>query len=268
MASASLIGKTTAVLPSTLHTFHQNPRKGDIGAIASSLRRHTQYKPITVNVGTHTGRPNEVLAGNHTLLAFRQLGEDHPDEKQWLKILVFWIDVDNDTAERIVVADNQTGQLGGFDEEQLARLVQGFEGDIEGLGFGEADVADLMALLEETPPLTDDDDDTPVSNDLSKPGQREDGLINQKDLTQRRDEYAESAGQRMVVLTMPIARFIWVQQKLELVRNEYGAATNTDAVVALLEQWSDETAPSGDDAALIADTDALDAPGDPEGFEE
>jgi hypothetical protein len=153
MASTSPVGKMTAVLPSDLRVFHRNPRKGDIPAIAASLRRHTQYKPITVNLGTHTGRPNEVLAGNHTLLAFRQNGEDYPDDRSWNKINVFWIDVDNDTAERIVVADNQTGQLGGFDEEQLARLVEGFEGDIEGLGFTETDIKMLMELMDGPPDL-------------------------------------------------------------------------------------------------------------------
>lgn len=254
----------TAVLPSDLRVFHKNPRKGDIPAIAASLRRHTQYKPITVNLGTHTGRPNEVLAGNHTLMAFRQNGEDYPDDRQWNKINVFWIDVDNDTAERIVVADNQTGQLGGFDEEQLARLVEGFEGDIKGLGFSEADVADLTALLEER-----EDAALPTANDLSNPSARDDGLINQKDLTTRKDD-AENAANRMVVLTLPLARFVWVQQKLEAVRKANNIETNTDAVVALLEEWSGEQAPATDAELPENAVDNTEFPADigtPEGFD-
>jgi hypothetical protein len=42
----------------------RNPRQGDVGAIVTSLERHGQYRPIVVNVGRLTGRPNEVLAGN------------------------------------------------------------------------------------------------------------------------------------------------------------------------------------------------------------
>lgn len=176
MASTSVIGKTTAVLPSELRTFHHNPRQGDIGAIAASLRRHTQYKPITANLGTHTGRPNEVLAGNHTLLAFRQLGQDYPDDKQWHKILVFWVDVDNDTAERIVVADNQTGQIGGFDNAALIELLEGFGDDIEGLGFTDADIAALLALHEENNPDTGADDPTePPPTPKPEPQPRYDG---------------------------------------------------------------------------------------------
>lgn len=146
MASTSSVGKTTSVPPAQLTLFHKNPRKGDIPAIMSSLRRHTQYKPITANVGTHTGRPNEVLAGNHTLLAFRELATDEPFDKRWQKMLVHWVDVDDDMAERIVVADNQTGRLGGFDDAELAELVAGFDGDTEGLGFTDADIEALMAL--------------------------------------------------------------------------------------------------------------------------
>lgn len=262
MASTAQVGKTTAVPPSELALFYRNPRKGDVSAIASSLRRHGQYKPITVNIGTATGRPNEVLAGNHTLLAFRDLAEQEPDDKRWHKVLVHWINVDDDMAERIVVADNQTGQLGGFDEAELAELVKGFEGDIDGLGFTDADVDDLMALLEEQGnPL----DDTPRGNGSGgETGPRDDGLINAKDMTQRRDEYAENAGDRMVVLTMPIARFVWVQGQLEKARAEFGVETNTDAVVALIESWAGEQAPA--DTALPDDM--PDAPGDPEGFSE
>jgi hypothetical protein len=239
-STSSVVGKMTAVLPSELRTFHKNPRKGDIPAIAASLRRHTQYKPITVNLGTHTGRPNEVLAGNHTLLAFRQNGEDYPDDRQWHKINVFWIDVDNDTAERIVVADNQTGQLGGFDEEQLARLVEGFEGDVEGLGFSEADVADLAALLEEN------DNNLPPDSPNGH-GPRDDGLINLpggQDITDRRENYAENAANRMVVLSFPIVVFMWVQEKLAALRAANNLETNTEALVALLEEWSGEQAPA------------------------
>lgn len=143
-------GKTTMVPPSSLHTFHRNPRKGDVPAIMASLRRHSQYKPITGNIGTHTGRPREVLAGNHTLMAFRELAEAEPDAAEWRKIAVFWVDVDDDMADRIVVADNQTGRLGGFDNDQLVSLIDGFGDDIEGLGFTEHDI-DLLRNLDLNP---------------------------------------------------------------------------------------------------------------------
>lgn len=266
---ASTLGKTTAVPPSSLNLFHRNPRKGDVPAIMASLRRHTQYAPITVNLGSHTGRPNEVLKGNHTTLAFRELAEVEPDDPRWRKILVFWIDVDDDLCDRIVVADNQTGQLGGFDEKELASLLSSFGADIEGLGFTEADIDDLNALLEETelPPVDSPFDKT--SNDAANPGKRDDGLINAKDMTTRRDEYADAAGSRMVVLTMPIPLFVWVQGHLEKYRAEVGVETNTAAIIKLLEAWSGEVAPemSTEEEATPNVLDG-DTPADPEGFED
>ena len=56
-----------------LRPYHRNPRRGDVAQIARSLKRTGQYRPIVANKGTHTGRPGEVLAGNHTLAAARVL---------------------------------------------------------------------------------------------------------------------------------------------------------------------------------------------------
>ena len=50
-----------------LSHYYRNARRGNIKAIAESLRANGQYKPIVVNKGTKTGRPDEVLVGNHTL---------------------------------------------------------------------------------------------------------------------------------------------------------------------------------------------------------
>ncbi|WP_369354623.1 ParB N-terminal domain-containing protein [Streptomyces sp. cg2] len=49
-----------------LAPYHRNPRTGDLDSITESLSTHGQYRPIVVNRGTLTGRPNEILAGNHT----------------------------------------------------------------------------------------------------------------------------------------------------------------------------------------------------------
>ena len=139
-------GTVTAVAPSDLNLYHDNPREGDVPAIMSSLRRHTQYAPITANIGTHTGRPFEVLKGNHTTMAFRELAAAEPDNPAWRTMKVFWVDVDDDLAKRIVVADNKTGQLGGFDTEKLLTLLDSFNGDIDGLGYVDADIEALRAL--------------------------------------------------------------------------------------------------------------------------
>ena len=140
-----------------LNHYFKNPREGDVEAIAESLRINGQYRPIVVNLGRHTGRPLEVLAGNHTLKAARKLG--------WDSIKVTTIDVDDLAAARIVAADNRTADLGGYNEATLAELLQGI-GDLAGTGYGDDD---LGALLDELGTreegLTDPDDAPPPPAD-------------------------------------------------------------------------------------------------------
>jgi hypothetical protein len=111
-----LVAETRPVKVGKLQTFHRNPRRGNIAAIADSLKTTGQYKPIIVNKGSHTGRPHEVLAGNHTLQAARTL--------HWDTVLASYVDVDDDTANRIVLADNRTADLGDYDDDLLASLLK------------------------------------------------------------------------------------------------------------------------------------------------
>ncbi|APT93723.1 hypothetical protein CPHO_07145 [Corynebacterium phocae] len=132
-----------------LLTFEGNPRRGNIAAISESLRARGQYRPIVVNIGTHTGRPLEVLAGNHTLLAARSLG--------WLEVDCGLIDVDDDTAKAVVAADNRLADLGTYDEKALAELLSDLD-SIEGTGYTDSDLDAILAAQEQPEELTDRDD--------------------------------------------------------------------------------------------------------------
>jgi ParB-like chromosome segregation protein Spo0J len=77
---------------------------GSFPRLLTRLRVRGQYRPIVVNVGTHTGRPLEVLAGNHTLQAAMSLG--------WEQIEATTVDVDDEDAAQIVLADNRLADLG------------------------------------------------------------------------------------------------------------------------------------------------------------
>jgi DNA modification methylase len=141
---------------SDLRPYHRNPRRGNVAEIARSLNRTGQYRPIVANVGTHTGRPGEVLAGNHTLAAAGQL--------RWAAIWATWVDVDEDTAARIVAADNRTADLGSYDDNELLGLLQQVAASTAGLDGTGYDDADLLALLERTAPRparNGDPDDIP-----------------------------------------------------------------------------------------------------------
>jgi DNA modification methylase len=132
-----------------LATFEGNPRRGNVDLIARSLEANGQYRPIVVNAGTLTGRVNEVLAGNHTLLAARALG--------WESIDCSVIDVDEQRARAIVAADNRLADLGEYDAQELHALLTSLD-DLDGTGYALADLAALERDLYPPEPQTDPDD--------------------------------------------------------------------------------------------------------------
>ena len=142
-----------------LATYYKNARRGDVGAIAASMQVNGVYRPLVVNRGTHTGRPMEVLAGNHSLMAMRRLAEENPDDARWQRADVYVVDVDEDRATRIVLADNRTSELGGYDDEQLLELVEAVDYDLDGTGYDYDDLDVLRDLADGAPGLDDMDDD-------------------------------------------------------------------------------------------------------------
>lgn len=121
-----------------LHTYHRNPRQGDTTAIRQSLVVNGQYKPLCVNIGSHTGRPQEVLTGNHTLMAARDAG--------WSHVQIVTVDVDEDQAARIVAVDNRTADKADYDERMLAELL-GDLPDLDGTGYDPGDLESLVNRL-------------------------------------------------------------------------------------------------------------------------
>jgi DNA modification methylase len=133
----------------TLHTLEGNPRRGDVEAVARSYDRFGQRKPIVAR------RDGTVIAGNHQLLAARSLG--------WTKIAVVYVDDDDLTASAYALADNRTADLGDYDEELLANLLQEVAVDTDLLlasGYTTDDLNDLLASLEpEELPFVNDPED-------------------------------------------------------------------------------------------------------------
>lgn len=128
--------RTEPVALKRLVPYPGNPRRGDIEAIKESLEGNGQYRPIVVRADTL-----EVLAGNHTLRAASELG--------WEEIVASFVSCTDEEAKRIVLVDNRTNDLAGYDEEALVALLQELS-SLEGTGY---EAADLEALLAE---LSDD----------------------------------------------------------------------------------------------------------------
>lgn len=121
----------------------ENPREGYVPAIAESLEVNSQYRAIVVQDST-----GYILAGNHTWLAAKGLG--------WTGIAAVRIDVDDDEARRIMLADNRTAELGGFNDENLHALllgVQEMEGGLIGTGYDDDYVEELFGIMDLPSPI-------------------------------------------------------------------------------------------------------------------
>jgi len=127
------VGQVDSVALNTLESYPTNPRRGDIEAIAQSLKAHGQYRPIVVQYGT-----NFILAGNHTYKAAKKLG--------WKKIKITYVDVNEETARKIVLADNRITDLATYNEPLLKSLLTALP-ELEGTGFTQAEVEILDRLM-------------------------------------------------------------------------------------------------------------------------
>jgi DNA modification methylase len=142
---------TEAVPLASLDFFPGNPRRGDVAAIRASVRRFGQYRSVLVREAGE-GRPRRVIvAGNHTVKAMAE--EGHTEVR--VEVGEF---ADDGEARRINAADNRLAELGGYDKEALADLLELFEGDFEGTGWVPADLLELRPL----PPPPEDPEDAPV----------------------------------------------------------------------------------------------------------
>ena len=127
------VGQVASVALNTLESYPTNPRRGDIEAIAQSLKAHGQYRPIVVQYGT-----NFILAGNHTYKAAKKLG--------WKKIKITYVDVDEESARKIVLADNRLTDLATYNEPLLKSLLTALP-ELEGTGFTQSEVDTLDRLM-------------------------------------------------------------------------------------------------------------------------
>lgn len=118
--------------------------KRNLDAIAASLNKFGQRKPIVVHNGT-------VIAGNGTLEAAKSLG--------WTEIGITRCpdDWDADTAKAYALADNRSSELAEWDDLVLANQLLDLDGagwDIAELGFNQRNLPDPEPTDEDEIPTT------------------------------------------------------------------------------------------------------------------
>lgn len=126
---------TVSVSDLTLHP--DNPRQGDVTSIVESINTNGWYGTIVAQRST-----GFVLAGNHRLKAAQQIGIS--------EVPVYWVDVDDKAARRILLADNRTAELATYDDEQLVELLTSVleDDDLVGTGWTEDDIELLASAIE------------------------------------------------------------------------------------------------------------------------
>jgi hypothetical protein len=87
-----------------------NPRVGYLPAIKDSIARNGWHGAVVVQKST-----NLILAGNHRWLAAKELGLK--------RVLVHYVDVDDATARRVLLADNRTSDVAGYDDRSLQEVL-------------------------------------------------------------------------------------------------------------------------------------------------
>jgi len=120
----------------------ENPNHGDVNQIAESLEQNGQYRSVVANVdGT-------ILAGHHVVQAAKNIG--------WESLRVDVVDADENSARKILLADNRIAELGpGMDMDVLLEVLNNLDGDLLGTGYDDK----YLEMLEEIvagAPLLDD----------------------------------------------------------------------------------------------------------------
>jgi len=117
-----------------------NPRKGNVDAIAASYKEFGQVKPIVAR--PNTDGTLTVLAGNHQLMAAKKLG--------WTHIAVVQYDADDKKAVAFALADNRTNELGYTDPTILKPLISEIEDNYPELLDGlEWDMFEMASINEQ-----------------------------------------------------------------------------------------------------------------------
>lgn len=143
----------------SIHPHPNNARVGNVDVIRESLRENGWYGTVVVQQST-----GHILAGNHRYEAAKAEG--------YKEIPVYFVDVDDLRAKKIMLADNRTSDVGKYDDEQLAQLlkeVSAGDGTLEGTGFSDRDLMKLISAVSREH-IDEDEAPEPPENPITEPG--------------------------------------------------------------------------------------------------
>lgn len=199
--------ETKLVPIESLKPHPDNPRVGNIDVIAESIRKNGFYGSVIVRDGT-----NVILAGTHRWKAAQAAG--------MTEIPVTFVKTDAKGAKRILLADNRTSDLGAYDDAALAELL-GSLGDIEGTGWDEDGMDNLLAAL------------TELSATESS-----DAVRQVKSWSDNAESYRSKAV-RSIVVDFPLAEYDLLTVKIQRACEANSVTTISELLTVLLQPYGD-----------------------------
>ena len=199
-----------AIPLSKLSEHPANPRRGDDMAVAESVEAHGFFGAVLVQRST-----GYVVAGNTRLRVAQAEGAD--------RVPWFWLDVDDETAKRILLVDNRASDLAFYDDPALVALLGELRdsGTLDGTGY---DTVAYELLLQQT---------TGQGDML--------GGVREGDSALDRAGIYEAADIRSIILPFPGPQYERVVDQLGSLRAQFDADTNSQVVARLLDDATDAT---------------------------
>jgi hypothetical protein len=232
----------TELVPIHSVTRHpENARKGNVARIEESLRAHGQYAPVVVHE-----QSGYILKGNNTHRVLQEkIGA--------AEILATFVSCTEAQARAILAVDNRTSDDASYDDAALLALLEQVEadGNLAAAGYGQADIDDLTALLEEgaeaEPEFLNVADDEPDPDRLTTPPPKvamASGMEPARKLEDLGRDYAARAS-RALQLIYPLDQFSWAVEQLSKIGEDLGLDNNNnaDVVLALIARYTEEDPP-------------------------
>jgi len=204
----------------SIDTHPENARRGNIAEIADSIRAHGFYGSLVVQKST-----NRIIVGNHRYRAAVDAGLD--------AVPVVFVDVDDDEARRIMLVDNRSTDRASYDDSRLLELL-GELPSLDGTGYDDDDLDDLMALVDESPiptvPTPSGGD--PDGKHAGTPGE---GAWLQPTFDDKKDEYMNRST-RSIILTFTLDEYDEIVGGLTALRSAMSIESNAEVLRVLVAE--------------------------------
>lgn len=165
-----ILNQSTELTPvKKLRKHPKNPRRGNVETISESIATNGFYGTVIAQKST-----GYILAGNHRYEAAKASGAK--------ELPVTWLDVNDEHALRILLADNRANDLAGYDSSALDSVLRELADGIglDGTGYDASDLDELAASLSNfvpnTNPTTGSAFDT-TSEDMEAAAAREENRL-------------------------------------------------------------------------------------------